>query len=142
MKRAHQALHRQRDFLRRGEPPFPTHRPAHVQKQHCRGARIVLRFVNRKVRGANPHRHAAAVQQRVLERLNHVDVHGVALHVGAAGFENQLLAAAIARRVTPQAVAAQLPVNIPQRQMADAPHALGRQFEALALLEHVAALFE
>ncbi len=90
MKRAHQTLHRQGDFFRRGEAPFPAHRPAHVQKQHGGGAGVELGFVNGKVFGPDPHRHAAAVQQRVLERLHHVDMERIALNVGPAGFEKQL----------------------------------------------------
>ena len=32
IERPHQTLHRQGDFFRRGEAPFPAHRPAHVQQ--------------------------------------------------------------------------------------------------------------
>ena len=108
VKRAHQTLHRQRDFFCRGKTPFPAHRPAHIQEQHRRRARVVLRLVNRKIPRTDPHRHAAAVKQRVLQRLNHVDVQRIALHIRTAGFENHLLAAAVARRVPPHAVAPQL----------------------------------
>src|SRR6185436_21141119 len=98
--------------------------------------------IHRKITWANPYRHAAAAQQTILERLNHVDVKRIALHIGPAGFEDHLLAAAIARRMSSHTVAAQLPVDVAQRKMADPAHALGRQIEAFALLENVTALFE
>ena len=101
-------------------------------KQHGGGAGIELGLVNRKILGPDAHRHAAAAQQRVLQGLDHVDVQRIALHVGPAAFEDHLLAAAIARRVAAHAVAAQLLINIAQRQLADAPHAFGSQLEAIA----------
>ena len=51
--------------------------------------------------------------QTLKNALLHGDGVPIALHIGTAGFQNQFMGAAVARRMPSHAVASKLAINIP-----------------------------
>src|SRR5262245_24002336 len=102
----------------------------------------MLGFINGKVSGLNFDRHTAAVQQRVPDGLNHIDMESIPLDIGPAALDLQFLAAAITNPMPAHSVPAQLLIDISQGQLSDAPDAAWSQLETVSLLQDIAPLFE
>ena len=102
----------------------------------------VVAFVDLEVARLQLKRHAGLPRQCVLEGGDQVKVERIAEAIALGLVGADLGYAAMVGRVRPAAVLEQALVDVAQRELADTPHALGRERHVLALLHHVAALFQ
>src|SRR5205807_9174326 len=95
----------------------------HVQRQDRGGRSRTLGPVDAEASRMHPSRYASAMQQRIFERMNHVDMERIPFNIGTAILGQKLLAPLVTSRVPAHSVAAELLVDIPERELADAPNA-------------------